>query len=113
MKDNKSNSKETFIRLVAVLLILIGAGNLLYAQSRFREYSFLTQRASGQLRSEPLPALTTNSQLLRVEKRKAHYQSRAQFYNLVRYGGATMITLGTLLLLPFLLLKLFRWPKTC
>lgn len=90
---------------IAIMFLLMGFGNMIYANLKYNEYSALLQKARSELRTHSrervrdlpvyVPAMNLDEQSKYINKLKA----RINFYEFVVMGGKCFITLAGVLLL--------------
>ena len=103
--DNSKKQRKLLTQLgIAIVLIIIGSGNLFFGQHKYQEYRSLLSKAQAELASPqqqislPIlgPALNMDKQVQHISR----LNSRIDFYNLVRIGGKGILALaGAVLLL--------------
>ena len=103
----KSRGTRTIIG-VALVCLFLGAGNILFAQFKYQQYSTLLSEANAELaRPESGLSLPLMGSPLNIDKQTQHItrlRVRLDFYSLVILGGQILLALGAMTLAACLLM---------
>jgi hypothetical protein len=93
---------------VALICILLGAGNILFGQLKANQYSTLLSEARAELaRPESTLSLPLLGPTMNIDKQTQHItrlEIRVDFYNFVVLGGQCLVALGFISLAACLLM---------
>lgn len=103
---SKSARKPQALLACGVLLIILGLGNLSFAQYKFTQYSHIVSAAKAKLAS-PLPSgrIPILSHQIGSEKQAENVQrllTRLDFYSFIVMGGKVVSIIGVIMVLVYL-----------